>query len=53
MKTMNTVGEIKIEDVIGLNINDISQHQLWEIPIDKVCQRFVDVVSLYVLKKCQ
>ncbi|CAF2160816.1 unnamed protein product [Rotaria magnacalcarata] len=36
IKTMNSVGEIKMEDLIGSNKKDMSQHQqLWEIPIDK------------------
>ncbi|CAF1603901.1 unnamed protein product [Rotaria sp. Silwood1] len=36
IKTMNSVGEIKREDLIGLNINDNNQHrQLWEFPIEK------------------
>lgn len=26
LKTMNTLSEIKREDVIGLNLNDITQH---------------------------
>lgn len=26
LKTMNSVGEIKPEDLIGLNVNDLKQH---------------------------
>lgn len=48
IKTMNTVGEIKREDAIAINRNDVSQHQpLWEIPKENVCHSHVNVV-LYV-----
>ncbi|CAF1172099.1 unnamed protein product [Rotaria magnacalcarata] len=45
IKTMNSVGEIKMEDLIGSNKKDMSQHQqLWEIPIDKVSHLHADVI---------
>ncbi|CAF4327235.1 unnamed protein product, partial [Rotaria sp. Silwood2] len=40
IKTMNSVGEIKRADVIGLNRNDITQHrQLWEFPMEKTTSK--------------
>lgn len=43
LKTMNTVSEIKREDLFGLNLDDITQHNLRSVrALDKVYK--IDVV---------
>ena len=42
LKTMNSIGEIKREDLIGLNINDLKQHH-------RRSARIIDEVDLELM----